>query len=55
MLDRYKKRKPRDPTIREQFNNYRFIDYKEDVIDLIGRVTAVSLATMQIIAQMSAQ
>jgi hypothetical protein len=54
VLDRYKERKPRDPTIREKFNSYRFRDYKEDVIELIGRVTAVSLATMQIIEQMPA-
>jgi hypothetical protein len=55
VLDRYKERKPRDPTIREKFNSYRFRDYKEDVIELIGRVTAVSLATMQIIEQMPAE
>ncbi|VAW43493.1 ATP-dependent RNA helicase YejH [hydrothermal vent metagenome] len=52
VLDRYKERKPRDPTIREKFNTYRFVDYKEDVIGLIGKVTAVSVATQQIINQM---
>lgn len=52
VLDRYKERKPRDPTIREKFNTYKFADYKEAVIELIGRVTAVSLATQQIISQM---
>ena len=31
--DRYKERKPKDPTIREKFNTYRFADYKEDVVD----------------------
>ncbi|HFE65996.1 MAG TPA: DNA methyltransferase, partial [Chloroflexi bacterium] len=50
VLDRYKERKPRDPTIREKFNTYRFADYKEEVIDLLGRVTAVSVATMEIIS-----
>lgn len=54
VLDRYKERKPKDPTIREHFNTYRFIDYKEQVIDLLGRVTAVSLQTMHIIHQMEA-
>ncbi len=54
VLDRYKERKPRDPTIREKFNTYRFVDYKEDVVDLIGRVTAVSVQTMAIIKQMPA-
>lgn len=52
VLDRYKERKPRDPTIREKFNTYRFADYKEEVIDLLGRVTAVSVATMEIIGEM---
>lgn len=52
VLDRYKERPPKDPTIREQFNTYRFRDYKEDVIELLGRVTAVSLQTISIIAQM---
>jgi predicted helicase len=52
ILDRYKERKPRDPTIRAKFNTYRFIDYKEQVVDLLGRVTAVSVETMKIIGQM---
>ncbi len=55
VLDRYKERKPKDPTIREQFNTYRFIDYKEQVIDLLGRVTAVSIKTMTIINEMQAR
>jgi predicted helicase len=52
VLDRYKERKPKDPTIAAQFNSYRFADYKEAVIDLLGRVTRVSVATMAIIEQM---
>ena len=52
VLDRYKERKPRDPTIAEKFNTYRFADYKEEVVALVGRVTAVSIATMEIINQM---
>ena len=38
LLDQYKERKPRDPTIREKFNNYRFSDHKERVIDLLRQV-----------------
>ena len=38
VLDQYKERKPRDPTIRERFNTYRFADHKERVIDLLRRV-----------------
>ncbi|MEY4767606.1 MAG: hypothetical protein RL637_245, partial [Pseudomonadota bacterium] len=33
ILDQYKEKKPKDPTIAEQFNSYRFADYKEFVID----------------------
>ena len=49
VLDQYKERKPRDPTIAEKFNTYRFADYKEQVIDLLQRVCAVSVATMEIV------
>ena len=53
VLDRYKERTPRDPTIREKFNTYDFRDYKEQVIDLLGRVCTVSVETMQIVATMT--
>jgi predicted helicase len=52
ILDQYKEKKPRDPTIRELFNTYRFADYKEHVIDLLQRVCTVSVETMHIIHQM---
>jgi predicted helicase len=52
VLERYKERKPKDPTIREKFNTYRFSDYKEHVVDLLRRVTTVSVETMRIIRQM---
>ncbi len=52
VLDQYKERKPRDPTIRERFNTYRFADYKERVIDLLGRVCAVSAFTSTIVDEL---
>ncbi|MBT3316091.1 MAG: hypothetical protein HN390_15915 [Anaerolineae bacterium] len=52
VLERHKEKKPRDATIREKFNTYRFIDYKEDVIELLGRVCTVSVETMKIISEM---
>ncbi|WP_374544460.1 type ISP restriction/modification enzyme [Rhodoblastus sp.] len=52
ILDQYKEKKPKDPTIREKFNTYRFADYKEKVIDLIARVTRVSVETMEIVEAM---
>ena len=53
VLDQYKEKKPRDKTIAEKFNNYRFADYKEDVIELIQRVCTVSIETMKIIERMN--
>jgi predicted helicase len=52
VLDQYKERQPRDPTIREHFNTYRFAAYKERVIELLRRVTTVSTETQRIITQM---
>jgi predicted helicase len=46
ILDQYKEKKPKDPTICEKFNTYRFADYKEKVIDLLMRVTTVSVRTV---------
>jgi predicted helicase len=55
VLDQYKEKKPKDPTIREKFDTYRFADYKEKVIDLLARVTTVSVETARITAQMTAK
>jgi predicted helicase len=52
ILDQYKERKPKDPTVRANFNTYRFADYKEHVIDLLARVATVSVETQRIVAQM---
>ncbi|MEO8073503.1 MAG: type ISP restriction/modification enzyme, partial [Acidobacteriota bacterium] len=51
ILDQYKEKKPKDATIAEKFNAYKFADYKEQVIDLLMRVCNVSLKTMEIINQ----
>ena len=53
VLDQYKERKPRDPTIAEKFNTYRFADHKERVIDLLERVCTVSARTMEIVDSMT--
>ena len=52
ILERYKEKKPKDPTIAEKFNTYRFADYKEQVIDLLMRVCTVSVETMRIVKEM---
>jgi predicted helicase len=52
ILERYKEKKPKDPTIAEKFNTYRFAEYKEQVIDLLCRVCTVSVETMKIVEEM---
>ncbi len=52
VLDQYKEKKPKDPTIRAKFDTYRFADHKEKVIDLLARVAAVSVATVKITREM---
>lgn len=52
ILDQYKESRPRDPTIREKFDTYRFADHKERVIDLLQRVTRVSVETQAIVEAM---
>ena len=49
VLDQYKERKPRDGTIRERFNTYRFADHKERVIELLARLCTVSVRTVRIV------
>ena len=52
VLDQYKEKKPKDPTIRARFDTYRFKDHKEKVIELLLRVTTVSVETVRIVAAM---
>ena len=54
ILNQYKEKKPKDPTIREKFDTYRFADHKETVVDLLMRVTTVSVRTVEITRQMQA-
>jgi len=55
ILDQYKEKKPRDETIREKFNTYKFEDYKEEVIELLQRVCTVSVKTMEIVGEMESR
>jgi predicted helicase len=54
ILDQYKEKTPKDPTIREKFNTYRFADHKEKVVDLLMRVARVSVETQEIVEAMRA-
>ncbi len=49
VLDQYKGKMPKDATVKEKFNTYRFADYKEAVIDLLARVVTVSVQTASLV------
>ena len=52
ILDQHKEKTPKDPTVRERFNTYRFADHKEKVIELLMRVMRVSVETVRIVEAM---
>lgn len=54
VLDQHKEKKPKDPTIAAKFNTYRFADYKEEMIKLLGKVVRVSIETNAITDEMRA-
>jgi predicted helicase len=49
VLDQHKEKTSKDPIIREKFKPYRFADHKEEVVELLGRVVAVSVKTVAIL------
>lgn len=53
ILERYKENKPKDPTIAESLNTYRFMEYKEQVIELLMKVCMVSVETMKSLKEMT--
>ena len=55
VLDQYKERTPKDPTIRAQFDTYRFADHAAAVADLLARVCTVSVETMKIVDALATQ
>lgn len=55
ILDQYKESAPKDKTIAEKVNAYRFADYKEHVIELWRRVCTVSVETVSIVREMEAE
>ena len=53
VLDQFKEKKPKDKTIREKFNTYRFEKHKPAVIDLLKKVAALSAETAKIVSEMA--
>lgn len=54
VLDQHKEKKPKDPTLRDKFDTYRLKDHKGKVVDLLQRVTTVSVRTVQLTETMKA-
>lgn len=52
ILDQYKEKIPKDPTIRAKFYKYEFQNYKESVIGILERIVMVSTETMRIVKAM---
>lgn len=52
IIDQYKESTPKDKTIAEKFDTYRFVDYKEVVIELLMKVCTVSVETMKVLEEM---
>ena len=48
VLEKY----PDKKILNDKFNNYKFADYKEQIIDLIKRIATISIETIKIINQM---
>lgn len=55
ILDQYAESHPKDKTIPEEINGYRFADHKKEVIDLLMRVTRVSIETMDTVRLMEVE
>jgi predicted helicase len=53
ILDQYKEKTPKDPTIREKFNHYRFTDHICLVAEMLQKLVTVSVETMEIVGQMT--
>lgn len=52
VFDQYKAKKSSDPTIAAKFNNYRFAEHKEEVVNLIRRLATLSLRTNELIKEL---
>ena len=51
VLDQYKEKKPRDSTIRANFDTYSFNDYKDEVVERLREVVTVGIETDRILKE----
>ena len=54
VLDQYRDRRPKDPTIRAQFDTYRVADHLPELSQLLARVATVSVETMRVVDELAA-
>ncbi|MDB4075702.1 N-6 DNA methylase [Crocinitomicaceae bacterium] len=52
ILDQYKVKKIKDETITAMFNDYKYVNYKDEIIELIKKVTTVSIKSLAIMNEM---
>ena len=48
VLEQFKERRPKDPVLATSFDSYCFADHKDQVIELLAKVTRVSVETVKI-------
>lgn len=54
VVDQYKDRTPKDPTIRARFDTYRVADHLEELAGLLANVATVSVRTMETVDKLAA-
>ncbi|EJF07513.1 putative helicase [Thiovulum sp. ES] len=52
VIDGYKEKKVKDPTIAQMFDNYKFDDYRDEVLSLLKKITNLSLKTLDLIEKL---
>lgn len=52
ILDQYKVKKIKDETVEHMFNDYKYSNYKEEIIELLQKVITVSISTIDIMDKM---
>ena len=52
VIDGYKEKKPKDPTIKKLFDNYQFENHKLETLSLLKKVTTLSLETLKLIREL---
>jgi predicted helicase len=52
VIDGYREKKIKDPTVSAKFNNYKFADYRDEILSLLKKVTTVSLESLKLVKKL---